>query len=91
MRLRLWPRRARRLRPRMRALGRGIVSPYAELGLAFLGALFGAWLIALWAVGLLIIVFALLLAVDALFRGERLEVEPKTRHEEIVEQWRKAR
>jgi hypothetical protein len=53
----------------------------------------GAWLIALWAVGLVIILFAALLGVDAVLRDGRPVVkdEMRTRHEEILDRWREAK
>jgi hypothetical protein len=54
----------------------------------------GAWLIALWAVGLVIILFAALLGVDAVLRDGRpvsKADEMKSRHEEIIDRWREAK
>lgn len=91
MRLRLIPGRRRRARRGARRL-RGFRSPLAQAVYACALALFGAWLIAIWVVGLLLIVFALLIAVDALLRdaGEDRR-QPQSRHEEIIERWRNAR
>lgn len=85
--------RGLRLRSGMRSAGRGLLSPWVELLAALVVALFGAWLIALWAVGLVFIVFAALLVGDALLRdsGRAEKPEAQSRHEEILEQWRKAR
>ena len=83
----LWPR------SRTRTIGRRLRSPQAELLVALAAAVGGAWLIALWAVGLVIIVFAMLVAADAVLRDSGKSEKPveQTRHDEIMEQWRKAR
>ena len=69
------------------------MSPTAQLAYATAVALFGAWLIAMWAVGLLLIVFAGLVMADAVLRDGRSDdrSEPESRHEEIMEHWRRAR
>lgn len=90
-RLRLF-RQGPRLRLRVRGFGRRVASPPAELFFAAVVALFGAWLIALWVVGLLVIVIGCGLAADALLRDTSpAKSEPQSRHEEILEQWRNAR
>lgn len=54
----------------------------------------GAWLIAMWAVGLVLIVFAVMVGADAVLR-ERAPAsrtdEMRTRHEEILDRWREAK
>ena len=97
-RLRLVRRRGARLsstrwaRRRERTAQR-ILSPAAQIAYGVVVALFGGWLIGLWAVGLLLIVFAGLLIVDAVLRdtGAAGEERPQTRHDEILERWRNAR
>lgn len=88
-------RPGRRLRSRMgvrtRAVGRALVTPIAQLVYAAGLALFGAWLIAVWVMGLLIIVFALIIATDALLRENKPKDQTMSRHEEILDRWRKAR
>jgi hypothetical protein len=69
-------------------------SPIAQLAYAAGLAVGGAWLIALWAVGLVIILFAALLGVDAVLRDGRPAKpadEMRTRHEEILDRWREAK
>lgn len=91
-RTRAWARRCRRAwaercsRARVKAL-----SPTAQILYAAAVALFGGWLIALWVVGLLLILFAFVLVGDALLREGTPEEKPQTRHEEILDRWRKAR
>ena len=77
---------------RRRRISKALSRPTAQIVYAAIVALFGAWLIALWAVGLLLIVIAVFLCVDALLR-ENKPTKPAqlTRHEEILERWRNAR
>ena len=93
MRPRLRLTRSPRPQPRTHRIRRTLTSPYMQLLVAFAAAVGGAWLIAMWAVGLVIIVCAMLVAADAVLRDDRAEkkAEPETRHEEIMDQWRKAR
>ena len=78
----------------LRGWARAVSSPVAQLAYAAGLAVGGAWLIALWAVGLVIILFSALLGVDAVLRDGRPASkadEMKTRHEEILQRWREAR
>ena len=88
------PRRVRRVRAAAGRAVRAVSSPIAQLAYAAGLAVGGAWLIALWAVGLVIIVFATLLGVDAVLRDGRpanKTDEMRTRHEEILDRWREAK
>ena len=92
------PRRVRRARAAAGRAGRRAVkaasSPVAQLVYAAGLAVGGAWLIALWAVGVVIILFAALLGMDAVLRDGRpagKADEMKSRHEEILQRWREAR
>ena len=85
------PHRSGRAKARLRKVGQHLVTPVAQLIYAAAIALFGAWLIAVWVMGLLIILFALCLAVDAMLREGKPEKKPETRHEEILERWKRAR
>jgi hypothetical protein len=79
---------------RLRAWVKAATSPIAQLVYAAALAVGGAWLIALWAVGLVLILFAGLLGVDAVLRDGRpanKADEMKTRHEEILDRWREAK
>ena len=92
------PRRVRRARAAAGRAGhraaRAVSSPIAQLAYAAALAVGGAWLIALWAVGLVIILFAALLGVDAVLRDGRPAKqvdEMKSWHEEILDRWREAK
>ncbi len=93
----LRPRKRGRVRACVRAVGRGIVSPVTEFVFAVGLSLFGASLIALWAVGICVVMLGLFLVTDAALRDgwptrKKQEKPPaQSRHEEILEQWRKAR
>ena len=66
-------------------------SPIAQIVYAAALALFGAWLIAVWVIGLLLIIFAVIIGLDALLREGKPAAKPETRHEEILQRWREAR
>ncbi len=95
------PRGRHRVAVRGRAAGRAAVravrSPVTEFVFAVGLSLFGASLIALWAVGMFVVMLGLFLVTDAALRDgwpTRKKVEKpaaQSRHEEILEQWRKAR
>jgi hypothetical protein len=79
---------------RLRGCVKAARSPIAQLVYAAAVAVGGAWLIALWAVGLVLILFAGLLGVDAVLRDGRpasKSDEMRTRHEEILDRWREAK
>lgn len=78
---------------RTRSYAQAARKPVAQLGYAAVLALAGAWLIAIWAVGVVLIVFAALLAADALLRDDATpeDAPTKTTHDEILERWRNMR
>ena len=82
---------ARRIRRAAVRVAGALTNPVAQILYAAALALFGAWLIAMWVVGLVVILFALFVGVDALLREGRPAKKPETRHDEIIERWRNAR
>jgi hypothetical protein len=79
--------------PAITTTTRALRSPVTQLVVAGCLLLGGAWLIGLWAVGVVVVVFGLLLAADALLRdgGAHLKRGETTAHENVLERWRQAR
>lgn len=66
-------------------------TPAVQLAVAVGVMVSGAALIALWAVGVVLIVGGGLWAVDALLREPRSDVERLGSHDGVLERWRRAR
>lgn len=66
--------------------------PVVQLAAAFAVVLFGAALIALWAVGVVLVITGALWAADAVLRdpGSRSSGRLGS-HDEVLERWRQAR
>lgn len=65
--------------------------PVVELAAAVVVMLVGAWLIAWWAVGVVLVVFGALVAVDAVFRDDVGHERNNRPSNEVLERWRRAR
>jgi hypothetical protein len=62
-----------------------------QLTAGVIAMLGGAWLIGWWAVGLVLILFGVLIILDAVLKEEP---EPKMKrkyHDDVLERWRRAR
>jgi hypothetical protein len=68
-----------------------VTRPAVELGAAVVLMLVGAWLIGWWAVGIVLVVFGALVALDALLRDDKRRAALRGSHDEILERWRNAR
>jgi len=77
---------------RKRRLRRWLAAARTQIYLACLVMLGGAYLIGLWAVGIMLILAGLLLGADALLRdsstGQRKEIPS---HEDVLDRYRRAR
>ncbi len=66
--------------------------PVVQLVFAALVMLVGAWLIGWWAVGVVLVLAGLLVAVDAVLRDDTNVRESKQQlSNEVLERWRRAR
>ena len=63
----------------------------AQLVVSVAVMLGGAWLIGWWAVGVVLLVFGALLALDALLRDEDGRDDKPQLHNDVLERWRRAR
>lgn len=81
--MRLLPKTPRQLR-RLR-------SPYVQMVAAACLMVAGAWLIAIWMVGAVLMVAGLLWTFDALLRDSGQAKDVKGTHEQVLERWKQAR
>ena len=65
--------------------------PVAELVAAVAVMLGGAWLIGWWAVGVVLVMFGVLIAVDAVLRDDVRRTSKNLPLNEVLERWRRAR
>lgn len=80
--MRIIPFRRRKLR----------LPPVGQLVLATLGMVAGAWLIAAWMVGVVLMVGFGLIGLDALLRDNAAAPrKPLPTHQDILERWQRAR
>jgi hypothetical protein len=62
-----------------------------QLAVGVIAMLAGAWLIGWWAVGLVLILFGVLIIVDAVLKDDRGPEMKRVFHDEVLERWRRAR
>ena len=62
-----------------------------QLAVGVIAMLAGAWLIGWWAVGLVLILFGVLVIVDAVLKEDRGPEMKRVFHDEVLERWRRAR
>jgi fatty acid desaturase len=62
----------------------------AQLVVGVIAILGGAWLIGWWAVGVVLVVFGVSIALDALVREDDRD-DKRQFHNDVLERWRRAR
>jgi hypothetical protein len=62
-----------------------------QLAVGVIAMLAGAWLIGWWAVGCVLILFGVLVILDAVLKDDRGPEMKRVFHDEVLERWRRAR
>ena len=65
--------------------------PVVQLAAAVVVMLAGAWLIGLWAVGIVLFMLGAVVAADALLRDDDRRTESNLPSGEVLERWRRQR
>jgi hypothetical protein len=68
-----------------------VTRPVVQLAAAVVVMLAGAWLIGLWAVGLVLFMLGAVTAADALLRDDDRRTVSNLPSGEVLERWRRAR